>query len=214
MENFGQKIKRLFNDINWYLKGIKVFALVGKSGTGKSFRAKLVAEKYGIHFIIDDGLLINDDRIIAGKSAKKESQYIHAIRTALFDEPSHRSEVIHAMRDNKVRRILILGTSEKMVDKVTRRLGLPSVNKIIKIEEIATQEDIANALESRTVHGMHIIPVPTIEIKRDYAQILADSIKILFRKGLGFRKSSTQVFEKSVVRPKEISLFPNRPSVR
>jgi ABC-type oligopeptide transport system ATPase subunit len=35
----------------------KVFALVGGSGTGKSFRAKLVAQKYGIDFIIDDGLL-------------------------------------------------------------------------------------------------------------------------------------------------------------
>jgi ABC-type dipeptide/oligopeptide/nickel transport system ATPase component len=53
------------------LKRIKVFALVGASGTGKSFRAKLVAQKHEIEYIIDDGLLIKNNRILAGHSAKK-----------------------------------------------------------------------------------------------------------------------------------------------
>ena len=44
-------------------KTCSVFALVGESGTGKSFRAKLLAEKYGITAIIDDGLLIQNDKI-------------------------------------------------------------------------------------------------------------------------------------------------------
>ena len=43
-------------------KTCSVFALVGESGTGKSFRAKLLAEKYGITAIIDDGLLIQNDK--------------------------------------------------------------------------------------------------------------------------------------------------------
>ena len=60
---------KLFYYLMWFFKGIKVFALVGKSGTGKSFRAKLIAEKYGIEVIIDDGLIIKDNSIIAGKSA-------------------------------------------------------------------------------------------------------------------------------------------------
>ena len=50
-----------------------VYALVGKSGTGKSFRAKLLAEKIGISYIIDDGLLIYGDTILAGRSAKQEN---------------------------------------------------------------------------------------------------------------------------------------------
>ena len=57
-------------------RSITVFALVGESGTGKSFRAKLLAEKYGIEAMIDDGLLIKDDKILAGKSAKHEKTYI------------------------------------------------------------------------------------------------------------------------------------------
>ena len=60
----------MFLDFLFGLNRIKVYALVGESGTGKSFRAKLVAQKHGIDMIIDDGLLIRDNRILAGHSAK------------------------------------------------------------------------------------------------------------------------------------------------
>ena len=39
-------------------KDIKVYAFVGPSGTGKSYRAQMVAGEKNINFIIDDGLLI------------------------------------------------------------------------------------------------------------------------------------------------------------
>ena len=38
------------------LENIKVYAFVGPSGTGKSYRAQMVASEKDIHFIIDDGL--------------------------------------------------------------------------------------------------------------------------------------------------------------
>jgi len=50
---------------------VEIFALVGESGTGKSYKAILVAHKYNISYIIDDGLLIRKDKILAGHSAKK-----------------------------------------------------------------------------------------------------------------------------------------------
>ena len=65
---------------------ITVFALVGPSGTGKSFRAKLLADKHGLEAIIDDGLLIQNDKILAGQSAKREKTYMGAVRVALFDD--------------------------------------------------------------------------------------------------------------------------------
>ena len=52
---------------------MKVYAFVGPSGTGKSYRAQMVAGEKGAHFIIDDGLLINDNRVVAGKSAKNRN---------------------------------------------------------------------------------------------------------------------------------------------
>ena len=53
---------------------MKVFALVGKSGTGKSHQSMRVARENNINYIIDDGLLISDNKILAGKSAKKEAK--------------------------------------------------------------------------------------------------------------------------------------------
>ena len=51
---------------------MKVYALVGKSGTGKSHHSMWVARENNIDYIIDDGLLVSDNQIIAGKSAKRE----------------------------------------------------------------------------------------------------------------------------------------------
>ncbi|MDT8297467.1 MAG: hypothetical protein RQ801_04130 [Spirochaetaceae bacterium] len=184
--------------------GTKVFALVGKSGTGKSFRAKLVAEDYGIDYIIDDGLLIQGNSIVAGKSAKREQIYMSAVRTALFDDPLHRHEVIKAIRSRKIRKILLLGTSERMVARTAERLELPPPSKIIQIEEISSDEDIEKAQRSRNDEGKHVIPVPSVEVERDYPHLLSDSIKVLFKMGRGFgrrRGGGQKVYEKSVVRP-------------
>ena len=63
---------------------IKVYAFVGPSGTGKSYRAQMVASEYDVHFIIDDGLLINDNEVIAGVSAKKAPTKIETVKGALF----------------------------------------------------------------------------------------------------------------------------------
>ena len=58
----------------WIESKIKVYAFVGPSGTGKSYRAQMVANENEIRYIIDDGLLIKDNEVIAGASAKKAEQ--------------------------------------------------------------------------------------------------------------------------------------------
>jgi adenylate kinase family enzyme len=192
----------MFRDLFFTLRRIKTYALVGESGTGKSFRAKLVAQKYGIDFIIDDGLLIRDNRILAGHSAKKEKTFLAAVKVALFDEKAHRDEVARKLQGEKFKKVLILGTSEKMVNKIAARLQLPSPKKLIKIEDIASQEDIEKAIRTRRIEGKHVIPVPSIEVKRTYPHIFYDAVRIFKRKtgpaGLG---PTPKVHEKSVVRP-------------
>ncbi|MBB6480235.1 putative alkaline shock family protein YloU [Spirochaeta isovalerica] len=198
------KVTRLLNQAKWMIMGVKVFALVGKSGTGKSFRARLVAEKFNIPYIIDDGLLIHDKKIIAGRSAKKEKEYVSAIKTALYDDPHHRADMIKALEKIKLKQILLVGTSEKMVVKITERLNLPPVTRFIHIEDIASQEEIEKAIHSRHSEGKHVIPVPSIEVHRDYAHILSDSIRVFFKRNWRFglkKKNQAQIFEKSVVQP-------------
>ena len=74
-----------------------IYALVGESGTGKSYHAKLVAQKYGLTALIDDGLLIKNGKIIAGSSAKKEKSRIMAVRRAIFILPGHAAEAREAL---------------------------------------------------------------------------------------------------------------------
>ena len=183
-------------------KGITVYALVGESGTGKSFRAKLLAQKYGIDSLIDDGLLIQNDKILAGKSAKHEKTYMGAVRVALFDDKEHRDEVAKTLQKSKIKKILIIGTSEKMVTKIAMRLQLPPPEKIIKIEDIATREEIEKAIRSRQIEGKHVIPVPAIEVKKTYSQIFYNSIRDVVSKGsLLFKKKKSTTLEKSIVTP-------------
>jgi len=65
---------------------VEIFALIGGSGTGKSHKALLIAHKYNINYVIDDGLLIRKYKILAGHSAKKDKNRIQAIRTAIFED--------------------------------------------------------------------------------------------------------------------------------
>ncbi|MCQ2578128.1 MAG: hypothetical protein MJ176_06320 [Treponema sp.] len=181
---------------------ITVYALVGESGTGKSFRSKLLAEEYSINAIIDDGLLIQDDKILAGRTAKKEKTYMGAVRAALFDDKDHRDEVARVLKTAHIKKLLIIGTSEKMVSKIAMRLQIPQPSKIINIKDIATDEEIQKAIKSRQVEGKHVIPVPSIEIKKSYPQIFSNSMHDFFQ-GRKFFKKKTQgdkMLEKSIVK--------------
>lgn len=175
-----------------------VIALVGPSGTGKSHRALVVAHEYKADAIIDDGILIKDGKIVAGHSAKREASKIMAVRRAIFTQPGHADEVRAAIDETQTKRILILGTSENMVHKIAKILRLPSIGKIVRIEDIATKEEIEKARACRLKEGKHIIPVPTIELKPHFSGYLIDPLESFFKKSRAKRR---RLGEKSIVRP-------------
>ena len=84
-----------------FLFKIKTYAFIGPSGTGKSYRAQYVAGQRNINFIIDDGLLIKDNQVIAGVSAKKAPTKIETVRNALFGVEEKKLEVQKAIRKYK-----------------------------------------------------------------------------------------------------------------
>ncbi len=182
---------------------VKVYALVGRSGTGKSFRAQLVADKYRIPLIVDDGLLIKNDRIVAGKSAKQEQNFLTAVKRALFQDPDHYNEVMKALKVEKYRKILIIGTSEKMATKIALRLDLPEPSQTIHIEDIATKDEIDTAMRVRYSEGKHVIPVSPLQITRNYPSIVYDSIRVGLQKRLHFLPflRGAQTVEKTLVCP-------------
>lgn len=175
-----------------------VIALVGASGTGKSYRALQVAQEHEADAIIDDGILIQNGKIIAGSSAKKEKNKIMAVRRAIFVLPGHAEEVRDAIQRIKPHRILIIGTSENMVHKIAKTLKLPSIQLIVRIEDIATNREIQTAQFHRLKEGKHIIPVPTIELKSHFSGYLIDPLQSLFKRS---RIKRRKLGEKSIVRP-------------
>ena len=177
---------------------IKVYAFVGPSGTGKSYRAQMVAGEYNIHYIIDDGLLIKDNEVVAGNSAKKAPTKIETVKHALFINETEKQEIKKALKKHKPESILILGTSDGMVEKIVANLGLPKIEKTIYIEDIATKDEMETARRIRVTQGKHVIPVPTFEIKKDFSGYILDPLQIFKSKGRG---QDPYISEKSIIRP-------------
>lgn len=177
---------------------MEIYGLVGSSGTGKSYKASSLANERGISFIIDDGLFIKSSKVIAGISAKRESTMIAAVRRALFMDKSHAAKVKEAIDKTNPKSILILGTSVNMIHRITENLQLPTVGEIIDIGDISTIEEIEIAHNIRKKQGKHVIPVPTLEIRKDFSGYFLHPLRI-FRFSEKGRK--VEALEKTVMRP-------------
>lgn len=177
---------------------IKVYAFVGPSGTGKSYRAQMVASEYNIRYIIDDGLLIKDNEVIAGVSAKKAPTKIETIKGALFLDPTKAEKIKKAFRKYRPESLLILGTSDDMIKKIMSNLELQNLEKTIYITDVATEQEMEEAKRMRITEGKHVIPVPTFEIKKDFSGYILDPLQIFKSKG---KNEKPYISEKSIIRP-------------
>lgn len=178
---------------------MRTIAFVGPSGTGKSYRALTVAKDNGADAFIDDGLLIAGTKVLAGISAKRESTKIASVRRALFTSAEHARMVKKAIRENHIQCLMILGTSDGMVNKIAAMLDVPAIEKIIRIEDIATPEEMEIARESRLNDGNHVIPAPTFEIKKDFSGYFLHPSR-LFQRNMD-KAEDVYNEEKSIVRP-------------
>jgi len=109
--------------------------------------------------------------------------------------------VAKCLQNERFRKVLLLGTSVKMVKKIAVRLQLPVPSKIIFIEDFAKKEQIEKALRTRRVEGKHIIPLPSQEVKKAYPEIFLDSLSIFKGKVPTKIGLVPQSHEKSLVRP-------------
>lgn len=200
---------------------MKIYTLTGPSGTGKSFRAMGIAREKNIDAIIDDGLFIYHDAVIEGESAKKSSTKIGAVKSAIFYDDEKAEAVKTAIREKEPQSILVLGTSDEMADKIIDRLELfgigmtepirkklpktgrkrkrvepphPEVERIY-IEDIASEDERRIAKVQRSVYGKHVIPVPTVTLKKSFAGYFLDSLARIRGKDMSLSP------ERTVVRP-------------
>jgi uncharacterized alkaline shock family protein YloU/ABC-type dipeptide/oligopeptide/nickel transport system ATPase subunit len=180
---------------------MQVLGLVGGSGTGKSHRASLVAMERGYEAIVDDGLLIKDGKILAGQSAKRAASKIQAIRRAIFADPGHAREVRETIGRHQISHLLVLGTSRPMVSRICEVLELPQPTEWIRIEQLANPAQLRLARQMRTQHGRHVIPAPTVEVRKTFSGYLVDPLHFIMRNNKAAPSRDQMVIEKSVVRP-------------
>ena len=177
--------------------------LQGHLGTGKSYRAQKIAYDNNIETIIDDGLLIKGSRVIEGVSAKTAKTKVQTVKAALFSTEKEQEKIRNSIKKERVKSILILGTSDEMVKRKQENLKLPKIEKTIYIQDVSTKEEMEEAVRIRRTEGKHIVPVPTFEIKKDFSGILLDPFRILSRgrkKNKKNKKENAGV-ERSVIRP-------------
>lgn len=178
---------------------MNVIAFVGPSGTGKSYRSLIIAKENNADGIIDDGLLISQGKVIAGTSAKKEDTRIASVKHALFMPTKYALEMRSALKKSKIKKLMILGTSENMAEKIAKRLEVGPIEKFIHIEDVATEDEIAMANRMRMEDGKHVIPVPTFEIQKDFSGYFLHPLR-RFQPNLDVEEKTAEA-DKSIVRP-------------
>jgi uncharacterized alkaline shock family protein YloU len=179
---------------------MKTYALIGPSGSGKSHHSAKLAYREKIECIIDDGLLIRGNQILAGRSAKREKNMMAATKKAIFHDPEHAAQVREKIKEIAPKKILILCISERMLEKITTRLDIPYPERIFRVEEISSPEEIARALEIRKKQNRHVIPIPAYVIEKDFPGYFLSSIRAFFK------SKSAPAYEHSIVRPLYSSL--------
>ncbi|MGM0379294.1 MAG: Asp23/Gls24 family envelope stress response protein [Bacillota bacterium] len=177
---------------------MKVYALVGESGTGKSYKALNIAHKHNISVVIDDGLLIDENRLIGGKSAKREDTTIGAVKRAIFHYKDHRKEISKKIKKLNKDSILIIGTSDRMARKIAKNLDLGDVDEYIYISDISTKKEMEIAYDHRFNKGKHIIPLPSLELKRHFSGYLLNRIRHILKRD---NSKEFAIKEKTVTRP-------------
>ncbi len=175
---------------------MEVYAFIGKTGTGKSYNALFVASKYDIRYVIDDGILIRDNKVVCGTSAKTEDTKIASVKSAIFFNEYKRNTMIKAIKKENVDKILLLGTSDKMVNMIAENLKLPKISNRIYIEDVTTKESIDLARHYRMNEGKHVVPVPTFEIKEQFSGYFLDPLRIF-----GGYKKQEENHDKTIIRP-------------
>ncbi|MCP1312254.1 hypothetical protein [Paenibacillus tyrfis] len=146
---------------------MKIYGFYGRSGTGESHKVQALANKVGVNSIIDDGILIVDQSHVAGVSAKCERLLYSATQRAIFHWDDQKNEVKNYIRDSNITKLIIIGTSQKMITRILNRLELPPNVEWISVDSIQSTAEI-NLATNRRQKGFHAIPIKPTNVQRTY----------------------------------------------
>jgi uncharacterized alkaline shock family protein YloU len=83
-----------------------------------------------------------------------------------------------------------------MARRITDKLGFPPPGRIVRIEDVATPEEISRARKERASKGQHVIPVSHVLVRKNFAGKMVGRLRVLWR------AKSPHDGEKTIVRPR------------
>ncbi|MER2000906.1 MAG: hypothetical protein ABS882_14145, partial [Lysinibacillus sp.] len=86
------------------------------------------------------------------------------------------------------------GTSEKMTNKIAKRLNLEPIDYRYLIEDIRTEKEIQLAKFVRTTQGKHVMPIPLSQVEQNFFKRIVQRGKEIFSQAL-------KIGETTIVRP-------------
>jgi uncharacterized alkaline shock family protein YloU len=69
-----------------------------------------------------------------------------------------------------------------MLEKICQNLWLNPPGRLIRIEDVSTEEERRKAIFVRATKGQHTIPVPSMEIKHEFSGYFSDPLNRLLRR--------------------------------
>ncbi|NLC89953.1 MAG: hypothetical protein GX681_07835, partial [Clostridiaceae bacterium] len=128
---------------------------------------------------------------------------IESVRRAIFDDPSRSESMRRALSEHMPPALMIIGTSDAMLEKICNSLWLNQPAIKLRIEDVTTEEERNQARQTRLSEGKHTIPVPSMEIKHDFSGYFTEPLQKLIQR---FDRSQTYTAttsdqERTVVRP-------------
>ncbi|MEK5529818.1 hypothetical protein BK128_13300 [Viridibacillus sp. FSL H7-0596] len=174
---------------------MEIYSLSGPSGTGKSTAALEFAHTHQIDAIIDDGLLIVNGEKVAGLSAKFEKSPFKAVKRAIFTDEEHLQDVQEAIDQHQPKKILLIGTSDKMTIQIAKRLGYGDIDHFYYISDLRSSGEMKLAQFIRKTEGKHIMPIPLKQVEQNF-------FKRFIQKGVEiFTPKREKIGETTIVQP-------------
>lgn len=136
---------------------------------------------HDIEALLDDGILIVNKVRVVGTSAKNEPTALAATRRAVLEADSHRREIADYLRLSRFKKLLIIGTSKRMIELIVRRLELSGDIQWIPIESLQSAEELNIARRERR-SGHHVIPIYPLEIRSTYSRHWYQRLVLFFLK--------------------------------
>src|SRR5699024_5785641 len=100
----------------------------------------------------------------AGKSAKYEKTTIAVVKRAILSSEKHMMDIKNKLEKLNIDRLLIIGTSMKMVRLIAARLEVGRIQTHYYISGFVSPQDIIAAQNTRKTTGNHVIPIPHHQI--------------------------------------------------